>query len=127
MSGWIDETPWMPRVHTCADEQGFARMLVDKGWTSVARRCGVPVGFLARDGGAVHALYLAPGVRGQGVGKALLDRAKAETRALALYTFQANAGAQRFYLREGFSEVARTDGARNDENLPDIRYEWRAP
>ena len=37
-----------------------------------------------------------------------------------------DAGAQRFYLREGFAETARTDGARNEEGLPDIAYEWRS-
>jgi len=32
--------------------------------------------------------------------------------------------AQRFYLRHGFRETARTDGASTDEKLPDIHYVW---
>ena len=124
MSDWIDATPWMPRVHTRTEEQGFARMLVDKGWATVVRRAGVPVGFLARDRGEIHALYAAP--QGQGVGKALLDYAKTHAPHLSMFAFQANVAAQRFYLREGFVETGRSDGMGNDENLPDIRYEWSA-
>ncbi|WP_300519682.1 GNAT family N-acetyltransferase [Aliiroseovarius sp.] len=125
LSDWIDATPWMPRVHTREEDQGFGRMLVTRGWTQVVRAGGNAVGFLSRDGAEVHALYVARTARGRGVGKALLDQAKAAAPLLQLYTFQANTAAQRFYLREGFVEISRTDGAGNDEHLPDIRYEWR--
>lgn len=124
MSDWIDATPWMPRVHTRTDEQGFGRMLVDKGWATVVRHNAVPVGFLARDGAEIHALYATP--QGQGIGKALLDHAKAQTTRLSMFAFQENHDAHRFYLREGFVETGRTNGAGNDEHLPDIRYEWSA-
>ncbi|MCI2394368.1 GNAT family N-acetyltransferase [Aliiroseovarius sediminis] len=126
LTGWVAATPWMPRVHSRADEKGFARMLVDRGWTVVARERGRVQGFLARDGGEVHALYLSPAARGRGMGKALLDHAKTASADLALFAFQANEGACRFYQREGFTEAFRTDGAGNDENLPDIRFIWRA-
>lgn len=100
-------------------------MLVDNGWTSVARKEDRILGFLSRDKRKVHALYVSHYARGQGVGKALLDHAKTASDSLSLYTFQNNTGAQRFYLREGFAEIFRTDGAGNDEGLPDICYEWR--
>jgi hypothetical protein len=45
---------------------------------------------------------------------------------LQLWTFVSNLGAQRFYLRHGFVEVERTDGAANEEHAPDILYEWSA-
>ena len=127
LSDWIDATPWMPRVHTHEEDRGFGRMLVDKGWTHVVRDGGEAVGFLSRDGAEVHALYVARTARGRGVGKALLDQAKDATPLLQLYTFEANEAAQRFYLREGFVEIGRTDGSGNDEHLPDIRFEWRRP
>jgi len=65
-----------------------------------------------------------PDQRGRSIGAALLQTAKEAQPDLTLWTFQANTGAQRFYLRHGFTEAARSDGARNDEKLPDIRYEW---
>ena len=40
LSDWIDETPWLPRIHTRAAEQDFAREMVERGWVTVARRCG---------------------------------------------------------------------------------------
>ncbi len=124
LSGWIDETHWMPRVHSPDEEQGFGALLVAQCHTLVARQAGRVRGFLAREGEAVHALYLHRDARGQGLGSALLARAKAESARLVLWTFQANPGAQRFYLRHGFTEAERSDGAGNDENLPDIRYVW---
>ncbi|WP_424942312.1 N-acetyltransferase family protein [Aliiroseovarius crassostreae] len=126
LSTWNASTPWMPRAHSRGAERGFARMLVDKGWVQVARDPQRVVGFLARDASEIHALYLAPHARGRGVGKALLDQAKAHCDHLGLYTFVANDPARRFYLREGFIETHRTDGQDNDEGLPDIRFEWRA-
>ncbi|MEJ2002395.1 MAG: GNAT family N-acetyltransferase [Maritimibacter sp.] len=124
LSAWIDETPWIPRVHSHDDEQGFGRMMVERGWTTVARRDGEVLGFLSRDETEVHALYLRADARGQGVGKALLDSAKSASARLELWTFQQNTRAQQFYLREGFREVGRTNGTGNDEKLPDIRYVW---
>ena len=124
LSDWIDETDWMPRVHKREDEQRFAADLVARGWVTVARRSGVVVGFLARDGEDVVALYVARGARGQGVGTALLTRARRRTRRLSLWTFQFNHAARGFYEGHGFVEVARTGGAGNDEKLPDIKYVW---
>ena len=82
------------------------------------------LGFAACDGEELDALYVAEAARRQGVGTALLERLKAKRDRLTLWTFQANEGAQRFYRREGFAEVERTNGTRNDEQLPDVRYVW---
>ena len=70
-------------------------------------------------------LYVDPAAQGRGIGAALLDLAKARNPGgLQLWTFQINAGARRFYAREGFVEVERTDGAANEEREPDIRLTW---
>jgi putative acetyltransferase len=42
---------------------------------------------------------------------------------LRLWTFQRNAGARRFYERNGFAAVELTDGLGNEEREPDVRYE----
>lgn len=122
------DTPWMPKLHSEAETISFCGVMIDRGWVTVAEseQTGQLLGFLARDGAEVCSLYLAPGACGQGIGRALLTAAKAAQSRLVLHTFQANLGAQRFYLREGFAECARGDGAANDEGLPDIAYEWTA-
>jgi len=124
LSAWIDETPWMPRIHTRAEDIAHADMMVGRGWVTVAERSDEVTGFLARDGDDIHALYIDPTARGQGVGSRLLADAMDHEERLTLWTFQANTRAQNFYERHGFAEIERTDGARNDEGLPDIRYQW---
>jgi len=124
LSDWIDETDWMPRIHTRAQEQVFAADLVARGWVSVARSRGEVAGFLARNGAEVVALYVARSARGCGVGTALLAQAKRRSPRLALWTFQLNHAARAFYEAREFHEIARTGGAGNDEKLPDIRYAW---
>jgi GNAT superfamily N-acetyltransferase len=124
LSDWIDTTPWMPRLHTRDEDRGFVGHLIVTTEVTVAELGGDPAGFLARDREEIPALYLAGLARGQGFGTALLRRAQDAAERLTLWTFQANAGAIRFYHRAGFSEAERTDGARNDEKLPDVRLVW---
>ncbi len=124
LSEWTDETPWLPRVHSRAEDREHADDLIRRGWVSVARDSGQVLGFMARAGEEVHALYVARPARGHGIGTALLDHARARAHRLGLWTFEANLRARAFYRRAGFREVARTDGAGNDEGLPDIRLEW---
>jgi GNAT superfamily N-acetyltransferase len=124
LSDWIDTTPWMPRLHRRDEDTGFVAGLVAATDVTVAEGADGPVGFLARDGGEVPALYVSGTARGQGIGTALLRQAQDTVDRLTLWTFQANAAALRFYARAGFAEAERTDGARNDEKLPDVRLVW---
>lgn len=125
LSEFIDTTEWMPRVHTRAEDLAHAGELIRRGWVTVAEQDGEVVGFAACDENDLNALYVAKHARGQGIGAALLARLKDAQGKLRLWTFAANADAQRFYLRHGFVEVDRTDGRDNDEQLPDILYHWQ--
>lgn len=76
--------------------------------------------------GWIDQLYLHPDVVGQKIGTKLIERAKAELGSpIRLYTFQENQGAIRFYERHGFKAIQYRDGSENEENCPDILYEWR--
>jgi GNAT superfamily N-acetyltransferase len=125
LSEFVDTSDWMPRIHTRAEDIAHAAHMIDLGWVHVAEDKGTVVGFCARNCDDLDALYVAAGKRGQGIGAALLRHAQSAVDRLELWTFQANEGAQRFYLRHGFVEVQRTDGSGNDERLPDIQYEWQ--
>jgi GNAT superfamily N-acetyltransferase len=124
LANWRNETPWMPKTHTPQEDYAFLSFLIREAEVVTPRDLLGPHGFLARDGEEIQGLYLAPNVRGRGLGKALLDHAKARSDRLKLWTFQANGAARRFYAREGFVEVRLTDGAGNDEKLPDVRLVW---
>lgn len=124
LSDWIDEQPWMPKLHTPEEDERFLAQLIAEQDVRVLRGAFRPRGFLARADDVVHALYLCPTMRGRGHGKRLLNQAKAQRDRLTLWAFQANTRARAFYAREGFREVAWTDGEGNDEKLPDVRLEW---
>ncbi|MGB3243339.1 MAG: GNAT family N-acetyltransferase [Sulfitobacter sp.] len=125
LSEFVDTTPWMPRVHTRAQDIAHAGALIEKGWVIVAEKEGVVCGFAACDAHNLNALYVGSAWRGQGVGSTLLIHLQRSKPRLRLWTFEANERAQTFYRRHGFEEITRTQGAANDENLPDIRFEWQ--
>ena len=124
LGGWNRDTAWMPKLHSAAEDLHFAQHLIANRTTRVLRMPQV-AGFLARKDDEIEALYLAPAARGLGYGRQLLAEAKAACPHLTLYTFQANLPAQRFYARQGFTEIARSDGDDNAEHLPDLRLVWR--
>ncbi len=124
LHGFTRDNDWMPELHSEAETIAFCGRMIDLGWVTVVELQGRVAGFLALNGDEVQSLYLAAEARGQGIGRRLLDHAKAQRPTLSLYAFQANHPACRFYERNGFVEVARGDGSENDENLPDIKYVW---
>ena len=124
LSGWIDETEWVPRIHTHDEDRAHARLLLERTEVTVARARRHVVGFMALRDRSIHSLYLAPDIRGQGIGQHLVEGAKARHRRLDLWTFQANTPARRFYARQGFYEARLTNGEGNDEKLPDVQMVW---
>ncbi|SFR56338.1 L-amino acid N-acyltransferase YncA [Yoonia tamlensis] len=125
MGDWCADTPYIPALHTRDQDRNFITKVVATQDVLVADHNGVQ-GFIARDGEDIEQLYVAAGARGRGIGSALLAAMKARSDRLELWCFQANTGARRFYERQGFSAGRMTDGASNQEKLPDIRYLWRA-
>lgn len=122
LQDWLEATPWMPVLHRRDETRAFLAGLVGAAEVTVVRGEG-PLGFLARDGEVVRALYLAPAARGQGIGGRLLAAAQAAAPRLRLWTFEANGRARAFYARHGFVEGRRTGGD-NAEGLPDVEMTW---
>ncbi|WP_412729267.1 GNAT family N-acetyltransferase [Cytobacillus praedii] len=83
------------------------------------------VGMIAYNDKEINQLYTHIEFQGIGIGTTLLERVKAQSCGkLILYTFEVNKNAQRFYEKHGFKIIGR--GHANEENLPDILYEWIA-
>lgn len=118
------ETEWMPELYSGAEAIAFCGAMIDRGWVTLAELDGTVAGFIARDRDEICALYVAPAARGHGIGRLLIEDAKRSADRLMLKTWQVNEGARRFYRRQGFVEIARGDGADNDENLPDVILVW---
>ncbi len=120
-------TDWMPKQHSHAEMIGYGDRLIARGWVQVVERKGAVVGFVARDGAEVCALYVDQDWRGYGIGTELLQDAQARQKRLWLRTPQRNEAARRFYERFGFYEFRRTDGQGTDEGMPDAYLQWQAP
>lgn len=120
--------PAVRRAHDDAAVRAwFAGVVVPgcESWVAVAEGAVVGMLVLEREGGELEQLYLDPAWRGRGLGERLLALAKRRRpRGLELWTFQVNGPARRFYERHGFVAVECTDGSRNEEGEPDIRYAW---
>ncbi|WP_405861775.1 GNAT family N-acetyltransferase [Streptomyces sp. NBC_00090] len=123
-------TTALPTVRRAHDDDAirawFSHVVVPRYETWVALAEGSVVGLLVLDGEELEQLYLDPSWRGRGVGDRFVDLAKQRRPdGLGLWTFQVNGPAQRFYERHGFVAVERTDGLRNEEREPDVRYFWQ--
>jgi ribosomal protein S18 acetylase RimI-like enzyme len=118
------DTPWLPQVRTRRQDLKTFFRVIRWGWVRVLKDGRGVVGFIVRDGRRIHALYVHPDRRNMGVGRTLLDDAKAEVEALDLWVLEANTKAQAFYGTNGFVEYGRSPGHGNDENLPDILMVW---
>lgn len=120
-----------PLVHSDQSVREWVRQkLIPGGGVTVARVDGAVVGFIAMSRGNecswIEQLYLLPTHTRRGIGSALLDHAKQELPPpMRLYTFQCNDAARHFYEHHGFRAVAYSNGSANEENCPDILYEWR--
>ncbi|MFG2592435.1 GNAT family N-acetyltransferase [Streptomyces sp. NPDC048438] len=121
--------PYLPRVHSDEDTLAWITHVVLPGcraWVAEGEE-GELLGFASLDGDELDQLYLRPDVLRRGVGTLLLERVKEASRGvLSLYTFQRNSAARAFYERHGFVAEAYDDGARNEENEPDVLYRWTA-
>jgi GNAT superfamily N-acetyltransferase len=116
-----------PLAHSDDQVRGWVReVLVTRGDTWVAVEAGRVVGMMVVRPDDLDQLYVAPDRLGAGIGRRLLEHAKAVSPAgLTHFTFQVNERARRFYERNGFVEDGLGDGSANEERQPDVRYVWR--
>ncbi|MEI9994073.1 MAG: GNAT family N-acetyltransferase [Rhizomicrobium sp.] len=118
---------YLPKLHAEEDARGFIANVVAEKETWVAEREGKVVGFAVIDGGWLEHLYVHPSRFNSGTGDKLFRHATEQhPQGFQLWVFQKNAGARRFYERHGCAMERLTDGADNDEKLPDALYIWPA-
>lgn len=81
-------------------------------------------GMMALKGERIEQLYVSPPHQRHGHGTRLLQLAKATRDSLALWTFEANLVARRFYEAHGFTPVG-APSSDNEEGAPAICYRWQ--
>src|SRR5210317_596054 len=97
-----DAMPWLPRVHSAAEEIKYSGDMIEAGWVRVAKLDSRIVGFIARHENEIYALYVLPEAQDKGVGTALLKDAMENCDNLALWSYEANGMASHFYGLRGF-------------------------
>ena len=120
-----DRLPWLGGLHTPEEDSRFLRERVFSAceiWG--AFDATTLIGFIAFREGWIDHLYVVPSFQGQGLGSALLERARSTFPRLSLWTFQRNRQAREFYEAKGFMLVRETDGVDNEEHEPDALYTW---
>ena len=130
---WFDaQTVAMPDMMARMDykfdeaQAYFRNVIVLETQMWVYERDGVPLGFIAIQGELIDRLYVHPAYHRQGIGKALLMKARELLpEHIWLYTHVANKMARAFYEKNDF--IAEGFGVSPvPESEPDVEYHWRA-
>ena len=117
---------FLPTLHTPEEDRHFLAGVIAKQDVWVAEREGRILGFISLKQRVGTFFYVEPGEHGAGVGSALFEQAQhARPEGFEFWVFQRNEKARRFYERRGCRAVRFTDGSGNEENEPDVLYEWR--
>jgi putative acetyltransferase len=113
--------------HTLADARVFFKnKLLSACEVWVATRSGGLLGMLAWEAPWIRHFAIFPEHQRQGIGTALLERARERSPAeIRLFTFQRNAPARAFYEKHGFVAVAFGISPA-PELEPDVEYRWPA-
>lgn len=124
----VAAVPMMPPARHTNDEDRawFAGKLAQdthEAWVAVSD--GSLLGYALLTRSWLDHLFLRPDVTGQGIGTLLLDLVKSlRPEGFALWVFESNTRARRFYARAGLVELERTDGSGNEEKAPDVKLVW---
>jgi len=94
------------------ERQAIAAQFLPQAETYVFERMRQIVGFISLMGTEVGGLFVAPDYQGQGIGRALMDRARDSRTHLELDVFADNVMGCAFYARYGFEMIGeRVDDA----------------
>jgi putative acetyltransferase len=93
--------------------------------TWVAEVDGKVQGFIALMGNEVGAIFLQPGNHGQGIGKALMDKARMLHGDLVVEVFKVNAIGRNFYLKYGFDFLDETLHEPTGQKILRLQYDGK--
>ncbi len=117
---------FVTKIHSDEEDRAFVRGLIMTKEVWVALWDGQIVGMMCLNDDWLEQLYVEPEHQSRSVGYALFHTAKLERpKGFQFWTFQANKRARRFYEKLGCEPVEFTDGSRNEERTPDVRYVYR--
>jgi putative acetyltransferase len=91
----------------------------------IVEEAGRPLGFMGMTGATMDSLFIDPAHHGRGLGRAMVEHARALAPELSVDVNEQNQGAVAFYRRLGFREVGRspTDDSGRPYPLLHLRLE----
>ena len=116
--------PFLSEEFLKSERYNIAHDHLPTGETWVWMKNGRVVGFIALLGDEVGAIFVDPRCQGEGIGRALMNHARALRRRLEVEVFEANVIGRRFYARYGF--VVKGRRVHDETGLVSIRLELRA-
>ncbi len=125
LSDWVGETPWHGPLVEHQEMVADWSDLFETDLVWVAEFEGRIVGFCTRDDDNIGALYVATEARSAGIGKHLLDAAKADRDWITVWTYEKNVHALRFYKRECLIEICRE--IEDETSLMNVEHRWTKP
>jgi putative acetyltransferase len=97
--------PFMADEFIAQERINVAEIYMPNTDTWVAERGGEVKGFIALMGNEVGAIFLQPNCHGQGIGKALMDKAQEIHGDLEVEVFKVNIIGRNFYSKYGFEQL----------------------
>ena len=94
--------PFMSDAFFIQERKNIPELYLPNAKTWVALYDGRVAGFIALIGNEVGGLFVEPSLHGQGLGKALMDKARSLHDVLDVEVFKDNAIGRAFYARYGF-------------------------
>jgi putative acetyltransferase len=97
--------PFLSDAFLDLERQRIPRVHLVRAETWVWEANGRVVGFVSLLGNEVGAIFVDPEVQGSGIGRALMDHARARRGTLEVEVFKRNVLGRAFYARYGFEPV----------------------
>ncbi|MCB0217066.1 MAG: GNAT family N-acetyltransferase [Chloroflexi bacterium] len=99
--------PFLSEAFLAEERQTIEDVYLALARTWVYIEAGQVQGFVSLIGDEVGAIFVRPERQGEGIGRALLDRARLGHASLDVEVFEANPGGRAFYTAYGFEPVGR--------------------
>lgn len=97
--------PFLSGEFLATERETIANVHLPKAETWVFEKAGRVVGFVSLLGNEVGAIFVDPEHHGTGIGRALMDKARALRGELEVEVFKANGIGRGFYAKYGFEPI----------------------
>lgn len=114
--------PFMTDEFIAQERKNVADLYIPNTDTWVAEIDGAVVGFVSLMGNEVGAIFLRPALHGQGVGRALMDKAQSLHGDLEVEVFKENTIGRRFYDAYGFRQIEEKHHEPTNQALLRLRF-----